>query len=36
MENLKISNNIKINEKDDRHFRYIKLPNEMKCMLVHD
>ena len=31
-----ISNNIKKNKKDDREFRYLRLSNGIKCMIVHD
>ena len=31
-----VSNNLKKNKLDDRLYRYIKLRNKMKCILVHD
>ena len=31
-----LSNSIKKNKLDDRLYRYIKLNNQMKCLLVHD
>ena len=31
-----LSNNLRKNKLDDRLYRYIKLENKMKCILVHD
>ena len=31
-----LSNSIKKNKLDDRMYRYVKLHNQMKCLLVHD
>ena len=31
-----VSNQIKKSQADKRNYRYIKLPNQMKCILVQD
>ena len=31
-----LSNNIKKNALDDREYRYLELPNEMKVLLIYD
>ena len=33
---MRVSNNIKKPKLDDRLYRYVKLENQMKCLLVHD
>jgi secreted Zn-dependent insulinase-like peptidase len=33
---IKVNNQIKKSKLDDRLYRYVKLQNQLKCVLVHD